>query len=236
MARICSTFKLKAIYLKQKGKLLSWKDAKGTEERCSCNLKKQILSHLLLERQKSASLVSAGHSATLETARCPGVPEWQLTFIGKQSKHPRSPVGNVYQVKIRISCVLIGLGVQEMVGVKCFPSVRLELGAILFYFSTWAETLIVLTWHLCKTSSICCLLHQLAFAFVPFQLYFIGESLSPHGCCDMSVVTQEQNESWNINSELLDGQSLFLNGIYNCGKNFPTVKLRSLSAFIPKAA
>ena len=45
----------------------------------------------------------------------------------------------------RISCVLIGLGVQEMVGVKRFPSVGLEPGAILFYFSTWSETLIVLT-------------------------------------------------------------------------------------------
>lgn len=89
-----------------------------------------------------------------------------------------------------------------MVGVKSFPSVRLEPGAILFYFSTWAETLIVLTWHLCETFSICWLLHQLAFAFVPFQSYFIGESLSPHGCCNMSMVTQEQNESWSINSDL----------------------------------
>ena len=137
----------------------------------------------------------------------------------------------------RISCVLIGLGVQEMVGVKRFPSAGLEPGAILFYFSTWSETLIVLTWHPCETFSICWLLHQLAFAFVPFQLYFIGESLSPHGCCYMSTVTQEQNESWNINSEPLDGQSLFTNGItFNCGENFPTVELRSSSALIPKAA
>ena len=35
------------------------------------------------------------------------VPEWQLTFIGKQSKHPRSLLGNVYQVKIRDSPVFL---------------------------------------------------------------------------------------------------------------------------------
>lgn len=58
MARICSTFKLTAIYLEQKGKLLSPKEVKGTEERCSCYLKKQILSHLSLGefKQKTANL------------------------------------------------------------------------------------------------------------------------------------------------------------------------------------
>lgn len=35
------------------------------------------------------------------------VPEWQLTFIGKQSKHPRSLLENVYQVKIRESPVFL---------------------------------------------------------------------------------------------------------------------------------
>lgn len=48
MARICSTFKLTAIYLGERRKLLSLKgsEGKGVEERCSCYLKKPILPHL----------------------------------------------------------------------------------------------------------------------------------------------------------------------------------------------
>jgi hypothetical protein len=59
MASICSTFKLTAIYMEQKGKLLSPKEVEGKEERYSCYLKKQILSHLSFGefKQKSANLV-----------------------------------------------------------------------------------------------------------------------------------------------------------------------------------
>lgn len=95
MARICSTFKLTAIYLEQRGKVLSRKAATGREEGCSCYLKKSILPHSLLGKFKwnTASLgvcTAWGHVGDGVVAR---VTVELLTFIGEQEKCPLSLLG-----------------------------------------------------------------------------------------------------------------------------------------------
>lgn len=99
MARICSTFKLTAIYLEGRRKLLSLKgsEGKGMEERCSCYLKKPILPHLSFGelKQKNCQLGCLSGLGPLGS-RCGGERVQWLTFIGEQSKCSLGLLENVY--------------------------------------------------------------------------------------------------------------------------------------------
>lgn len=99
--------------------------------------------------------------------------------------------------------------------------VGLELGAILLYFNTTCPNF-TFVGHVISVGS--CTNEPL----LPCLFYSIGDSLNPHDHGDMSKVTWMKWESWSLNSELLDCQSIVYNGVTcTCSRSSPIYEFRA---------